>query len=318
MFLAAGSVLHGTGTKDMERLGGLLKVMPRTGSVMIMGAVAIAGLPPLNGFVSEWLLYMGLMRGGLSHEGVSRAVLLLSVGVIALIGGLAIACFVRLVGTALLGEPRSDTARHAHESDRPMTVPLAILAAACAAMAVLPNAVIPALSRVSELVLRLSRNDFHGVLSSAESPLAALAALNVAVWVAIGLVAVALARLRRLQPETGDSTWGCGYAAPTARMQYTSTSLSELLAERVFPRFLRARVHTARPSGLFPAEASFASDRPDPLSERVYEPFFARWAERLARLRWVQRGKVHGYLIYIFVVVVASFAWLSVRGWVVK
>jgi hypothetical protein len=98
-------------------------------------------------------------------------------------------------------------------------------------------------------------------------------------------------------------------------MQYTSTSFSELLAERVF---LRARMHTARPGGLFPAGARFASDRPDPLSERVYAPFFARWAERLARLRWVQRGRIHGDLIYIFVVVVASFTWLSVCGWVVK
>jgi formate hydrogenlyase subunit 3/multisubunit Na+/H+ antiporter MnhD subunit len=84
MFLAAGSVLHATGTKNIELLGGVLKRMPRTGAAMVLGGVAISGLPPLNGFVSEWLMYMGLMRGGLSHAGISRVVLASAVGALAL------------------------------------------------------------------------------------------------------------------------------------------------------------------------------------------------------------------------------------------
>jgi formate hydrogenlyase subunit 3/multisubunit Na+/H+ antiporter MnhD subunit len=142
MFLSAGSVLHGTGTKDLERLGGLMKRMPRTGVAMTLGALAIAAVPPLNGFVSEWLIFMAMLRGGLEFTGVSRTGLLLAAGVLAFIGGLASICFVRLVGIVLLGQSRSEQARHAHESSGWMTVPLGVLAAFCVVAGVLPTALV--------------------------------------------------------------------------------------------------------------------------------------------------------------------------------
>ena len=111
MFFAAGSVLHGTGTKDLEKLGGVAKRMPWTGVAMIIGAVAISALPPLNGFVSKWLMYLSLMKYGLATSGGRGLTALLAVGVLALVGGLAGIAFVRLTGIALLGSPRSDAAR---------------------------------------------------------------------------------------------------------------------------------------------------------------------------------------------------------------
>ena len=116
MFFAAGSVLHGTGTKDLEKLGGVAKRMPWTGVTMIVGAVAISALPPLNGFVSKWLLYLSLMKYGLTTGGGRGLTALLAVGVLALVGGLAGIAFVRLTGIALLGSPRSEAASRAHES----------------------------------------------------------------------------------------------------------------------------------------------------------------------------------------------------------
>ena len=130
MFFCAGSVLHGSGSKDMEKLGGLMKRMPHTGLAMLVGAVAIAGLPPLNGFVSEWLLYLGLMGDNPSRTGSISIAALLATGVLACIGGLAAICFVRLTGIVLLGEGRSPAAQHAHESSIGMRGPMAGLVVA--------------------------------------------------------------------------------------------------------------------------------------------------------------------------------------------
>src|SRR5205807_7057947 len=96
MFFAAGSVLHGTGTRDMEKLGGVMKRMPWTGSALMVGAVAIAALPPLNGFVSKWLMYLGVLESGFATNDSRSLTALFAVGLLALIGGLAAVAFVRL------------------------------------------------------------------------------------------------------------------------------------------------------------------------------------------------------------------------------
>ena len=131
MFLAAGSVLHGTGTKDMEKVGGLMKRMPWTGGAMMAGAVAISALPPMNGFVSEWLLYLSIMKCGLATNGGRSLTAFLVVGLLALVGGLAAITFVRLTGIVLLGSPRSEAARHAHESSPWMLAPMLLLGFLC-------------------------------------------------------------------------------------------------------------------------------------------------------------------------------------------
>ena len=308
MFLCAGSVLHSTGTKDMERLGGLMKRMPRTGTAMALGALALAAVPPLNGFVSEWLIYMAMLHGGLELTGVSRTVLLFAVGGLAFIGGLALICFVRLIGIVLLGESRSDEARHAHESSGWMTVPVGILAGLCVLFAVFPGVLVVAISGTIQQVFGISAD-------SALPALTTLGTLNVVVWIALGGGALILWSLRKCVSESADTTWGCGYLAPTSRMQYTGQSFSELLVTRVFPRLMRPKTSVVTPQGLFPAAGKLTTEYPDPLNRDLYQPFFERWAERFARLRWVQQGKLHYYLLYFVVVLVLAFGWIVLRGW---
>ena len=140
MFFAAGSVLHGTGTKDMEKLGGLMKRMPWTGSVMMVGAVAICGLPPLNGFVSEWLMYLSLMKCGLAtNDGREPDGLLGGRPRLPWSGAWPRSPFVRLTGIVLLGSPRSEARRHAHESSPWMLVPMVLLVFLCLTVAVFPK-----------------------------------------------------------------------------------------------------------------------------------------------------------------------------------
>jgi formate hydrogenlyase subunit 3/multisubunit Na+/H+ antiporter MnhD subunit len=317
MFLAAGSVLHGTGTRDMEKLGGLMKSMPWTGGVMVVGAVAIAALPPMNGFVSKWLMYLSLMQVGMESAESSALPALLAVGMLALVGALAAIALVRLVGIALLGAPRTQAAEHAHESSPWMIGPMLMLVALCALAAVAPQMAAGWLAGPVGQLLGDSAAQASSAGEPIDVPLRALGAFNVCTWIALAAVAAALVWLtRREGPVARGPTWGCGYARPTSRMQYTGRSFAEMIAERVLPRPLRPRTSRRAPQGLFPAPGEFGSETPDPVSGNVYEPFFRRWADRCSRLRILQQGKVNVYLFYIMLMVVLALSWASMRsGW---
>lgn len=309
MFLAAGSVLHGAGSKDLERLGGLLRRMPWTGSAMILGAVAIAGLPPLNGFVSEWLIYLGLLAGGMEIASGTGLVMLFVTAALATIGALASLCFVRLVGVALLGQPRGTDAAKAHESPAGMVAPIVLLGVLCAAMALSARVLAQPLGRVVTQVLG-SPIDTAPVAAR----LGSMATLGLVLWVTMFVAATLLLLLVRGRGATTD-TWGCGYAAPSARMQYTGRSFAELLAEHLLPPVLRTRIAMKGPRAIFAEPARISSDSTDPLTRSVYEPFLESWAKRFARLRFLQQGSLHVYLLYILVVVTGVLAWTSLRRW---
>ena len=137
LFMGAGSVAHGAHTREIDHLGGLLKRMPWTAGTFLVGAVAISGLPPFNGFVSEFLIYIGSFKGATSMKGGIAVALFAVIGGLALIGGLATACFTKAFGMVFLGEARSEEPRHARESEGSMLAPMAILAAGCFAVGLL-------------------------------------------------------------------------------------------------------------------------------------------------------------------------------------
>jgi NADH:ubiquinone oxidoreductase subunit 5 (subunit L)/multisubunit Na+/H+ antiporter MnhA subunit len=283
--------------------------MPLTGLMIITGAVAIAALPPLNGFTGEWLLYRGLAEVGLGPEPSSALVAIGGVAALALVGALAALCFVRLVGVVLLGSPRSEAARSAHESPPALTVPLVLLGLACLAVALLPGLVVRAQATLLGPLAGARPSDVPAV-AAVLSPLRLVNLLVLGGGLLVGLL---IARLVR--GAAVEDTWGCGYVAPTARMQYTGRSFSELLAERLLPTWLRARLVPRRPEGVFPRSAELSSDSRDPLTRGAYEPLLARLGDRLARLRFLQHGKLHVYLVYIAAMVVLGLTWVGVRGW---
>jgi hydrogenase-4 component B len=312
MFLGAGSILHATGTKDLEKMGGLLRRMPWTGAAMVAGAVAIAGLPPMNGFVSEWLLYLALIRGGLASAeagGAASVAALLATGLVSFIGAMAAFSFLRLVGIALLGEPRSARAHGGHESSAWLTAPMGLLLAASVAIAIFPTPVVAAVVRAGGSI----RGDVAPAIPDA--PLATLGRINVVVWGAVLTGWAFFALLRRGEPVSRDVTWGCGYAAPTPRMQYTARAFAELFGAKLLPEKLRPRFSRAAAHAIFPEPSTFASACDDPLTRGVYDPVFAGVGDRLARLRWLQQGIPHIYILYILVVLVLALAWVSLRVW---
>jgi formate hydrogenlyase subunit 3/multisubunit Na+/H+ antiporter MnhD subunit len=307
LFLGAGSLVHGAGSRDVERLGGLLRRMPWTGCLVITGAIAIAALPPLGGFTGEWLLYRAL--GQIAVDGATATALpaIAGAAALALVGGLAALCFVRLVGVVLLGSPRGTGAAEAHESPAGMIGPMLLLAAACVSAGLL-----------APLLVRATQPALLGQLGAGDANQAAALLSPLALVNAVLLVALAAAAALVLRGAAGarrTETWGCGYAAPTARMQYRASGFSELLVARVVPRWLRSPQRVAPPAGAFPAAASFTSDTADPLTRGAYEPFLVRWGERFARLRFLQQGNVHVYILYIVATAIGALAWVVARDW---
>ncbi|MCC6625610.1 MAG: hydrogenase [Deltaproteobacteria bacterium] len=307
LFFGAGALIHATGTRSLDRMGGLARVMPRTAMLFALGAVAICALPPLSGFASELLVYLGAFDAVASDApGFAGLV----APALALTGALAVACFVRAFGAAFLGEPRTPEAAHAHEAPRVMHVPMLVLGALVTLIGVLPWLVTPLLDAAA-------RAFSPGLAAPALTDVAPLVTLT-GVGVGLGL-AVALAfwlllrRVRRRAPPTAAATvgtWDCGYAAPSARMQYTASSFGALVVG-LFPWLLFPRTKRPTIDGPFPAPSDFRHEVPDVVLDAVVMPAGDRAERQLSRVRILQHGSLHIYILYILVVVIALFLWLG-------
>ena len=305
LFLGAGSVFHSTHNLEIDQLGGLIKKMPYTGMSFLIGAVAISGLPPLNGFVSEFVIYMASFRGALSMNPSSALVLIGAIAGLALIGGLAAACFTKAFGIVFLGEARSKDAENAHESSSWMTIPMMILAVACILIGVLGMAVIQVISPVVGVVLG---NTYLGEIRIAANYLSYVTAGSI-VFI-IFLLAIAGLRSLLLSKRTVGKagTWDCGYAAPTARMQYTASSFAQPITD-LFQLFLRTKKHLTMPDSYFPAAGNFETHTADVSREGIYNPIFKAITRFFQRVRVVQEGRIHIYMLYVVVTLLILLFW---------
>lgn len=310
LFLGAGAVLHAAGTREIDRLGGLLRRMPRTGLGFLVGAAAISGLPPLNGFVGEFLIYLGAFRGTLEGGGRVATVVptLLAIGGLALIGGLAAACFTRAFGIVFLGEPRSAEAGRAREVGPAMRWPMGALAAACAAVGLCPAGALALLAPAIRQVARQPEPLLAAVLADTGRLLWMLTLGATGLLACCLLLALLRRRLLAGRRVEETVTWDCGYARPSVRMQYTASSFSQPLTG-LFHLLLRTRERLVSPAGLFPPPGSFATETPDTFREGLFRPAFAGLEKLLGRLRLLQHGRIQLYVLYIVVTLLALMAW---------
>ena len=306
LFFGAGSVLHATGTREMSRLGGLWRTMPWTAGLFALGAVAVSGLPPLNGFVSEWLVYLGLFDAVTSREPSSWAAMP-AVIALAMAGALALATFVKAGATIFLGAPRTRMATHAHECGGWMRGPMLGLAGACVALGLAPVLLWPAVSRAV--------GAWHPAWTSAvaPAPLSTLGSVDVALAVLAGAAGIALWRKARANGLARHLTWDCGYAAPTARMQYTSGSFGGLAASW-FAWILRPERRLRRPRGPFPTAAIRIERTPETVLERLIAPVAARLMRVSTAVRRLQHGRLQAYVLYVVVGLAALAALVSLGG----
>lgn len=311
LFLGAGSLLHGAGTRSLERMGGVLRRMPWTGTLVLGGCLAIAALPPLNGFAGEWLIYLGLLEAG-RQGGTAGLYPLFLTPLLALTGGLAVIVFTRLPGIALLGEPRTEEAARAHESPGTMTAPMALLLLLCLGIGVRPD--LPLRALVPAVSLLLPGAGSARILSPA-TPLGTVGLLGGVLLAFCLLAALFLARVLRRRKVAAAPTWGCGYASPTPRMAYTGTGYAETLQSQLLARWLRPDVSGGRPRGVFPAPAALRQESSDPVLARIFAPLFAAAGERCLRLRRLQQGRLHAYLLYVLLTLGALMAWTVWNDW---
>lgn len=295
LFLSAGSLIEATGTRQIDSYGGLMKQMPITGLCFLGGAVAICGLPPLNGFVSEWLIYLGLLHSQAAsvHSAVTMAVV--AAPMLAVIGALAVACFVKVVGVTFLGEPRRVWPREICESPWTMTVAMLALLGCCVIIGVAPWFVVPVLGAALAA---------WGAVTTAVAFPGALAPVG---WISLaaGLVLLLLGGLAfwQLRMKAGHgarlSTWGCGYQRPTARMQYSAASFAEMLTG-LFAWGLWTDIKAKLPFGFFPDASSFADHTPDVVLDRLLYPACRGCSLLAFKVRsFLQHGILGVYLLYV-------------------
>lgn len=307
LFLGAGSVLHATGTREMSRLGGLWRAMPWTAGLFALGATAIAGLPPLNGFVSEWLVYLGLFDA-VSTPGPAAPAAILAAVFLGITGALALACFAKVCGVVFLGQPRSEIAKQAQECGWRMRLPMLLLGAACVLIGLAPVLFWPVLIAAATAWQPASPN----LLPAA--PLGTLGAFHLGLAIFAILAGALLWWRVKRNGISRAPTWDCGYAAPTPRMQYTAGSFASIITGW-FAWILRPRRHAHLPKEVFPAQADFVEHTPETVLEQIVEPAGSVVMRVSAAVRRLQHGRVQSYILYLLVglATLGILAWLGGR-----
>ncbi len=268
LFYAAGCVYQIKHVIDMERLGGLIKLMPVTAACFIVGGVAISALPPFNGFASEFMIYSGLISGELPSIWATLALSLVATA-LAFVGAVSALSITRAFGVIFMGNPRDDTLPAAHEANRWMLLPMLVHTLGTVLLGVVPAL---GLALVAAPVRRFLQATPQALadqtLSAIIANLSRIGAISGALVAAI--VAVLWLRSRLWpQPVHRSATWGCGYAAANSRMQYTGASFSTDFAARFKSVMVMVKRQKA-PAGYFPSESYVITDCVDAVERRLY------------------------------------------------
>lgn len=308
LFLGFGAVVQAAGTRELDLLGGLLQRWRLLGALLLVLAGSMAALPGLNLFTSEWLLLNGLLTGGLSLQGLPQVMLLIAVVSLAFAGALALACFTRLAGIGLLGSARSAAIGDTHEPAWLMSIPVMLLAVGCVATAAFPRIIAetlaPAVGQASPI------SDLGAVHRSLDPVGWLLPMLAAAIAAAAARVLLATR-----VPASRSGTWACGYATPTAAMQYTASSFGEPLT-RVLQPVLRSdtdatSLAAANAGGHnWPEAMRWSSQTLDLLLAAVYRPLFEKLRRTAARVRAFYQPRVSTSILYIVITVLLLLALL--------
>jgi hydrogenase-4 component B len=318
LFFGAGAVLTATGERDMGRLGGLLDRMPTTGLCMLVGCVAISALPPLNGFVSEWLMLQAVLLGPQLPQWTLKLLAPTVGAAIALVAALAAACFVRAFGIPFLGRPRGAAAEAAREVDRFSLAAMGALALACLLAGLFPGLMIDALKPVVQLAVGAVMPLQSKLAWLSIAPIAAARSsyngLLVFVFVAMSasLAATAIHRLASAALRRAPA-WDCGFPQSDPATQYTAESFSQPI-RRVFGGFaFRARETVDMPAPGETRAAVFRLALRDPIWEAIYAPIVWIVMTISVRLNHLQFLTIRQYLSIVFGALV--FLLLLLAGW---
>lgn len=307
LFFTAGNVYLSTHTLDIEQLGGLIKKMPQTAMLFLIAAIAICGIPPFNGFISEFTIYTGLYQWMQDSILLPSITAILSILALVLIGGLALLCFTKAFGVVFLGSPRTELPHEVKEMPLPQLIPLYVIAALIIAIGLLPKYFIRLLASPIQLFTSddqatalISGGNFTDILQSVS-------------WATLGLVALVAVvffirkRALRKRITTVETTWGCGYTAPTPKIQYTASSFIRSYA-KLFGTIVQFHKKEDAVDELFPTHGHFESHPYDRIEKWFIDYPVMGFKSFLGKFTYLQNGKLQFYLLYgiIFIVLVLT------------
>lgn len=287
LFLSAGSVYIKTHTKNMEILGGLIKKMPISALCFIIGGISICALPPFNGFVSEFLIYISFIQAlDINNFGVFIAILFVFAS-LALVGTIAILCFTKTISITFLGCPRSEKANVDCDNPKTMLIPMGILSCACLLIGLFPQFVF----KYTLLPARIFID-----YGCACKQIGFLNEVSKYLLLFLGLIILFLIIKKLIsKKETYYSTWGCGYNKPTSKMQYSAASYTSPFLNIIKPLFKRTR-DVKKAKGLFPKDAHYSTKVDDIEEIYVIQPI-VKWDEKfLSKFEIIQNGNIQQYI----------------------
>lgn len=299
LFMGAGMVLHKTGTRSIDALGGLIKNMKITGTAVLIGSLAICGLPPFNGFVGEFLMYIGGFKG-IALGRTAFVTGIFAIISLAIIGGLALACFTKVMGIVFQGEPRTRAAENVDEKGATMLISMSMLAGACIFIGIFPKTVIwLPINAAASLGLGFVPASFDPVLEMTKN--ISMAAM---IFLAVFIVVMAVRSFYyRGKTITKSGTWGCGFTQPTVKMQYTGSSYAAFILDFFRPAAPLEEDHPGI-TGRFPVKTHYKSHVNDIAGLHLNRVIVHPVLFLFDKLRWIQHGDIHLYIGYILLAII--------------
>lgn len=297
LFFTAGNVYMATHTLHIEHLGGLVKKMPQTSALFLLAAIAISGIPPFNGFISEFIIYSGFyhwMQGSLLGPLMT---IIFSVLALVLIGGLALLCFTKAFGIVFLGQPRHQFHHDVREVSAFQLLPLYLIAFFILLIGVFPQFFLNGLSRPVQLLTGTSTM-YEFSLTGKFSEIIRSLTIGLWIFIVITLVLFAVRKLvtQKREPAIGP-TWGCGYVAPTEKQQYTAGSFVRPYSKLFRPVLLSSK-DEKEIQGIFPSGGKYRTHSYDRLEKQLIDVPISAYKKLLGRFLFLQNGRLQFYILY--------------------
>lgn len=312
LFLGAGSVIKSVHTGNMEKMGGLIKLMPATAIFFLVGAISISALPPFNGFVSEWIIFQSLFANIFISGFALKILFTAIIAILALTSALAAACFVKAFGITFLAKARSEQAEKARETSQKMSLGMGILAAFCIAFGIYPYPLLSILGEISQSLIPASaafptsQNFFITPFQNGFSSFSPL-------WIfvlALGMILLAYFTEKILNGKKQTrlyNTWDCG-GNLNPRMQYTAAAFSkpiQMIFKNIYRPFEKTEINYYNDDvKYFPKEMKYESEFIEVYDRYLYSPIVKTILRASKKFNWIQFGNVNMYLLYIFLTLV--------------
>ena len=308
LFFSSGSVAQQTQTSDMEKLGGLIKKMPRTGLVFLIAAIVICGLPPFNGFISEFLIYSGLIEGVKIHDTNEMILFSVSLAGLSVIGGLSILTFTKSFGTVFLGNARKQLPVEPHEVSLQILVPQYAIIALMISVAIFPAFYLQVIGNV---IMSLTKGVIIPQPAGFTNYLSILQNISNYSMLFICIVGIFWGiryKLLSTRSKVIQPTWGCAYAAPTSKIQYTGKSFSKTLSKMFNFIVIERKQYTELKAGeIFPEERKHASHYHDFFEFRFIHVITNQLIYAANYFKFIQNGRIQSYVLYGIVFILTIF-----------